>query len=45
MAFARVNQYFTAEPGLAGSSLVLGAWMIGLMGLAVYVFRRQDITS
>ena len=45
VAFTRVNEYFTAEPGLAVSSLVLSAWIVGLVGLAAYVFERQDITS
>ena len=27
------------------SALVIAAWVVGLIGLTVYLFRRQDITS
>jgi len=27
------------------SALVIAVWVIGLIGLTVYLFRRQDITS
>lgn len=36
---------FTAEPGPAFSVVVLLAWVAGLVGLTVWLFQRQDITS
>lgn len=45
MPFTQVETNFTAEPSLAVSSIVLGAWVIGLIILAVSVFERQDIVS
>ena len=45
MPFTQVETNFTAEPSLAFSAIVLGAWVIGLIILAVSVFERQDIAS
>jgi ABC-type transport system involved in multi-copper enzyme maturation permease subunit len=36
---------FTGEPALAFSLALLFLWAGGLIGLAVWAFRRQDITS
>jgi hypothetical protein len=45
LPFTQVDPSFTAQPGLAFSSIVLGAWVIGLIILVVSVFKRQDIVS
>jgi hypothetical protein len=35
----------TLEPlSLEASLLILALWVVGLIGLTVYLFRRQDIT-
>lgn len=36
---------FTAEPALAVSLIALMLWVAGLLGLAIVLFNRQDITS
>jgi ABC-type transport system involved in multi-copper enzyme maturation permease subunit len=36
---------FTAEFGLLPSLIVLSLWVAGLLALAIFVFRRQDITT
>jgi len=36
---------FSAEPSLLFSVLVLLVWVVGLTGLAICFFQRQDITS
>lgn len=36
---------FTARPTLLFSSVVLGLWFVGLVGLALFVFEKQDIAS
>jgi len=36
---------FTAEPSVGVSFSILIIWVIGLMGLAILIFQRQDITS
>lgn len=36
---------FTAAPGVGVSLAILIAWVIGLVGSAIVVFQRQDITS
>lgn len=35
----------TAEPSFGVSSLVLGIWIFGLIGLAIWLFQRQEITE
>jgi ABC-type transport system involved in multi-copper enzyme maturation permease subunit len=35
----------TAEPSFWISSLVLGFWIFGLIGLALWLFQRQEITE
>ena len=44
-ALTDIQPGFSAEPTLAFSLIVLGTWLIGLVGLALLVFERQDITS
>jgi MFS family permease len=39
------NPAFTVEPSLAFSVVCLLAWLVGLIGLAVWLFKRQDITG
>ena len=36
---------FTAEPSMGTSFAILIIWLIGLVGLAILIFQRQDITS
>jgi hypothetical protein len=36
---------FTAEHSLAASMLVLAVWLIGVGGLTIWMFERQDLTS
>jgi len=36
---------FSAQPGPAFSVAVLALWVVGLIALAVFLFRRQDIVS
>lgn len=36
---------FTAEPSMGASFAILIIWVIGLVGLAILIFQRQDITS
>ena len=36
---------FTAEPSLGISWLILLVWVIGLIGISIWLFQRQDITS
>ena len=45
LPFTQVDANFTAQPGLAFSSIVLGAWIIGLILLVISIFERQDIVS
>ena len=45
LPFTQVEANFTAEPSLAFSSIMLGAWIIGLITLVISVFERQDIVS
>jgi hypothetical protein len=45
LPFTNVEANFTVQPGLAFSSIVLVAWIIGLIILAISVFERQDIGS
>ncbi|MBN1669330.1 MAG: ABC transporter permease [Anaerolineales bacterium] len=45
LPLTQVDAYFTAEPSLAFSSIVLGVWVIGLITLIISVFERQDIVS
>lgn len=45
LPFTQVEANFNAEPSLAFSSIVLGAWIIGLIILVISVFKRQDIVS
>ncbi len=35
---------WTAEPQLLFSCIVLAGWILGLLGLALHLFQRQDIT-
>jgi ABC-type transport system involved in multi-copper enzyme maturation permease subunit len=35
----------TAEPSFWISSLVLGIWIVGLIGLSIWLFQRQEITE
>lgn len=39
-----LGDVFGAQP-LAGSLLIIACWMLGLIWLTVYFFRRQDIVS
>ncbi|MDX1436208.1 MAG: hypothetical protein R3335_05325 [Anaerolineales bacterium] len=36
---------FTVEPGLAFSVVCLLAWLIGVVGVAVWIFKKQDISG
>jgi len=36
---------FTTEPSIGASFTILIIWVIGLVGLAILIFQRQDITS
>jgi ABC-type transport system involved in multi-copper enzyme maturation permease subunit len=40
-----VGPSFTASPSVGVSVAILLAWMIGLIGSAIVIFQRQDITS
>jgi hypothetical protein len=33
------------QSGLIFSYIILGVWLVGLVGLTIFVFGRQDITS
>jgi ABC-type transport system involved in multi-copper enzyme maturation permease subunit len=35
----------STPPALGLSVLIVGLWIVGLIGLAVYLFRRQDILN
>ena len=36
---------YAVSDSLAFSILVLAAWVVGLIGLTIFLFRRQDIAS
>ncbi|MCC6799070.1 MAG: hypothetical protein IT325_03070 [Anaerolineae bacterium] len=39
------NEVLVVQDSAEFSALVIAVWVIGLIGLTVYLFRRQDITS
>jgi len=44
-ALAAVTPEFTAAPALWFSIILLSLWVLGLLGLTILIFERQDITS